>query len=68
MIPDDRFYVHDMDDANTIDVIRTAVNDCLIGIVDNLDGGIIAYAIGEKYAALIVDCLRDAHDDTEVER
>ena len=60
-----RFYIHDVHDGNIADLQRE-VNDLnahrgrFVGVVDEEDGGIIAYAIGEGNAARIVDGLSNA--------
>jgi len=47
------------DEINVPDVIKSAQEGELIGIVSEAAGGIIAYAIGPKNAQEIVDALED---------
>ena len=49
---DSRFYTQPLDGDNVIDMNLSA--DKLVGIVDEKQGGIIAYAIGQENAELIV--------------
>lgn len=69
-MPEPRFYTHDLNDQNLFDLRNevTALNrneGRLVGIVDEQDGGIIAYAIGEDHAAAIVTALRGREAMTE---
>ena len=61
-----RFGSMDLDKKNNIpDTIRSALDGELIGITDESKGGIIAYAIGEEHAVLLVQALRQSSHDHE---
>lgn len=49
----------EMIEENKKDLIKSMEKGELFPIISELDGGIIAYAIGEKHAELIVDCLNN---------
>lgn len=56
--PERRFWLLDWDDADHAnDLVRTMRAGKLVGVVDENDGGIVAYVIGEEYAEKIVDAL-----------
>lgn len=40
---EDRFYYQDLDRNNLTDLLRWAADDELVGLVDEVDGGIIGY-------------------------
>lgn len=54
---DPRFYPQDLDDDNLIDLHESMDQGDVLGIVDNEQGGIIAYALGEDNANTIVAAL-----------
>ena len=67
MTKEPRFYHMDLDAFNKRDVAVSLKNDDLIGIVDEKDGGIIAYAIGTEHADLIVGSLATSERTVKVD-
>ncbi len=58
-----RFYPMDLDnEVNIPDVIKSAENDELIGVVDEKKGGIIAYALSQENANEIIEALKMLHN------
>jgi len=56
---EERFWGIDITwDDHAQGIISSINNDELVGIVDEKTGGIIAYAIGDKHAEMILDELR----------
>ena len=47
-------------DDHFVDLWKSFNNDQLIGIVSEAEGGIIAYAIGEDHANIIINALKEA--------
>jgi len=47
----------EMINDNKIDLFKSMLKDELFPIVSEVDGGIIAYAIGQEHADLIIDTL-----------
>jgi hypothetical protein len=52
-----RYYFMYLEQVNIDDLNKSAQRDELFGIVDEIDGGIIAYAIGVDHARRITEAL-----------
>ena len=53
------WYMFEMIDDNKIDLFKSMLNGELLPVVSEIDGGIIAYAIGKEHAELIMESLNN---------
>lgn len=58
----ERFWIKDIEEEHKEDLDSTYGRQELFGIVDEKDGGIIAYAIGIEHANLIIKSLKTTEE------